>query len=156
MASDAQQQSGMKTCPMCAEPIREQAVVCRFCGSSFASAPSPPTPYPDARPTLGVSVAALVVGIVGMMFWAVALSVLVEAVDYPGQGDMFAWTEWSIISLTPPVLAIIFGRQAVLAIRRSPPGAWRGIGMAWAGIILGIVAGVLIATASVAGYINRF
>ena len=73
-----------KKCPACAEQVKAEAVICRFCGHDFrsgviappgaAAPPLPPLPaaippaaYPQpAARTNGMAVAALVLGIVWM------------------------------------------------------------------------------------------
>ncbi|MCU0270447.1 MAG: hypothetical protein MUF83_17615 [Acidimicrobiales bacterium] len=69
--------SGTKTCPRCAEEIKEAAAVCRYCGHEFASPPAvvPSQPVERRRrgPGLGlrilIAVVAIAVGIGGALLW---------------------------------------------------------------------------------------
>ena len=127
-----------KKCPACAEQVKAEAVICRFCGHDFRSgviapppAATPPAPAPTLPPgpstvppvvymqpaskTNGMAIAALVLGIVWMY----------------GIGS---------------ILALIFGYQAKGQIDASA-GRETGRGMAVAGIVLGwIGVGVLVLT----------
>lgn len=110
-----------KECPYCAEPIKPNAVKCRFCGSMLQGSSSPgmgltppacpPSVYPGApvhqARNSGFAIAALVLGLLGLC----------------GIGS---------------ILAIIFGAVAIKQIDESN-GELTGKGMAKAGLILGIV-----------------
>lgn len=42
--------SRTKKCPQCAEDVKGDARICRFCRYDFAAAPRPPSPKPDVDP----------------------------------------------------------------------------------------------------------
>lgn len=65
-----------KICPRCAETVREQATICRFCGHDFQSAAGSVTPTPEsarsglsktAKFGLGCFGLLVVLGVIGMM-----------------------------------------------------------------------------------------
>lgn len=106
-----------KRCPACAEDIRLEATLCRFCGFNYLQSAMPqPTsaPRPAATgSTNGMAIASLVLGLV--------------------------WI-WGIGS----ILALVFGMRAKREIADSA-GAQQGTGLATAGIVLGWVGvGILI------------
>lgn len=94
----------MPYCSNCGTQMPEQVVSCPSCGHP---APQASAAAPGVRRTEGTAVAALVLGIAGLV----------------------------ICPLIPSILAIVFGKQAQDKIRRDP--SLDGEGMAKAGVILG-------------------
>jgi hypothetical protein len=103
-------ESAYRPCPACGEPIRREAVICRYCHYDFRtnSMPGPsPYGYPLTAPrTNPLAVASLVLGIVNM--------------------------------LVGSILALVFGYRAMREIDESH-GTQTGRGLAVAGVVLGWV-----------------
>jgi thiol-disulfide isomerase/thioredoxin len=70
--TSAGSETSQKTCPICAEQIRSDALVCRFCGHDFR--PDPPTSPPSK--TNGLAVASLVLGILPVFGIGAILAVI--------------------------------------------------------------------------------
>jgi hypothetical protein len=102
--------SAYRPCPACGEPIRREAVICRFCHYDLRTNTMPaPSPYgyPSTPPrTNPLAVASLVLGIVNM--------------------------------LVGSILALVFGYRAMREIDESH-GTQTGRGLAVAGVVLGWV-----------------
>jgi hypothetical protein len=139
---------------MCAEEVQSQAVICRFCGYNFGTGQMPDqrTEQVDARSFVGMAVASLVLGLVGLVWWSFVAAFL-DGIE--PTLTLFTWTVWILISSLLPILAIVFGASAIRVIRASR-GTRRGRGLAWAGIILGIVAQVFVTGFGIFGYIDGF
>jgi hypothetical protein len=102
--------SSYRACPACGEPIRKEAVICRFdlrTNTFFGQPPPAAAPTATVAPrTNSYAVASLVLGIVNM--------------------------------LVGSILALVFGYRAVREIDDSN-GTQAGRGLAVAGIVLGWV-----------------
>ena len=114
-----------KPCPACAEMVRAEATVCRFCRYDWRTGS-----FADLRPrTNGLATASLAVGIVAVMaFFLVPLSALGGA------------------------LALIMGVVARRQIRKSG-GVVGGGEMAGFGLALGIAALAVAATLGLLAYV---
>src|SRR5580704_10202625 len=99
-------QMQFKACPQCSQSMPEDAAVCMRCGHQFnnpyqnppyAGQPNYSVPYPHAPPRAGpsgLSIASLVLGIVGLMsicFWFISgpcslLAVIFGILSLKGEG----------------------------------------------------------------------
>jgi len=105
------EESAYRPCPACGEPIRREAVICRFCHYDFRTnaipGMAPYGAYPLTPPkTNSLAIASLVLGIVNM--------------------------------LVGSILALVFGYRAIHEIDQSN-GTQTGRGLAVAGVVLGWV-----------------
>jgi hypothetical protein len=82
--TSSSQAVGMKRCPRCAEEIRAEAVVCRFCGFDYMTLSQPAKPAQVQTRTNGMAIASMVLGIL-WLYWVGSILALVFGYVARGQ-----------------------------------------------------------------------
>ena len=101
-------EDGYKSCPHCAEPIREAATVCRYCNRTVGAESKPPTiPIVAKNPWRAILSIAALFAILLLLFWGYTQSRQVGG----GPMNPFEAKQWYEISRT-------LGQSQVIDVRR--------------------------------------